>query len=154
MTAISTRTRLADRRAAIGVLVAGCVVLLAACGPPSRRRATPSAGAAPRILTVPQIEQMVQRGAPPAVIFGEMERSGTVYRLTEQQTEDLRAVGMPAALISQMELTYQHAIGKNPALATSGNYWAELDGYWYGGLPLGWPRDWVARAPAARKASR
>lgn len=143
----STRTRQA-RRMAIGILVAGCGLLLPGCGPSKKPRAPVAPGApAGKILTVPQIERMVQMGTPPSVIYAEMQKSGTVYHLTEQQARDLRAVGMPAALINQLQLTYQHAIGKNPALATSGNYWTELDGYWYGGVPLGWPRDWVAGAP-------
>lgn len=133
------------RRAAL-VLVAACALSLAACGPSRRRPATGPSG--PRLLTVPAIERMVQMGTQPPLIMGEMQKSGTVYNLTTQQTKDLRAVGMPVSLISQMQLTYQHALRKNPELARTGKYWTQVDGYWYGGLPLGWPRDWVAGAPA------
>ncbi len=140
------------RRAA---LVLGLAVSLVACGGPSKRR--PTGGAPPttgKLLTVPAIERMVQNGTQPQVIMGEMQRSGTVYNLTRQQTRDLRAVGMPVSLISQMQLTYRNALKKNPSLANSGKYWTQVDGYWYGGLPLGWPRDWVTGAPAPGQASR
>jgi hypothetical protein len=139
------------RRAAL-VVVAACALSLAACGPPTRRPTAAPSG--PKLLTVPAIERMVQMGMQPPVIMGEMRKSGTVYNLTTQQTRDLRAVGMPASLINQMQLTYQHALRKNPALANSGKYWTQVDGYWYGGLPLGWPRDWVVGAPASGQASR
>jgi hypothetical protein len=132
------------RRAAL--LLAGCVLSLAACGPSLRRPAAGPSG--PKLLTVPAIERMVQMGTAPQVIMGEMQRSGTVYNLTTQQMKDLRAVGMPVSLINQMQLTYRHAVQKNPDLTRNGRYWTQVDGYWYGGLPLGWPRDWVG-APAA-----
>jgi len=35
----------------------------------------------------------------------------------------------------------------HPELATSNARWTEIDGYWYGGLPYGWPREWVVGAP-------
>lgn len=124
---------------ALGVLVAGC-------GGP-KRPVRPGVGGT-KILTVPAIERMVQMGTSPTVIYGEMQRSGTVYNLTTQQVRDLRAVGMPPSLISQMQLTYQYALKKNPQLASTGRYWTQIDNYWYGGVPLGWPRDWVASGPA------
>ena len=151
MTQSSARTSTAHARLARAVaiaLVAGSVLVLAACGGGPRRATIPPSG--PKILTVPSIERMVQMGTQPSVILGEMQRSGTVYRLTPQQERDLRAVGMPVALIAQMEATYANATRRNPALARSSNYWTLVDGYWYGGLPLGWPRDWVAGASAGR----
>ena len=90
----------------------------------------------------------MQMGTAPSVIQDEIQRSGTVYNLTAQQTRDLRAVGMPPSLIYQMQLTYQRAVRRNPQLATSGSYWTQVDGYWYGGIPLGWPRDWVTGVSA------
>ena len=92
---------------------------------------------------------MMQMGTAPSVIQDEIQSSGTVYNLTPQQTRDLRAVGMPPSLINQMQLTYQRAVRRNPQLATSGRYWTQVDSYWYGGIPLGWPHDWVYGAPAA-----
>ena len=128
-------------RAATIILVAASMLVVTACS--SGRRRAPGAPSGPKLLTVPAIERMVQMGTKQAVILDEMQKSGTVYRLTTQQTHDLRAVGMPTTLISQMELTYQNAVRKNPSLTTSAKYWTQVDNYWYGGLPFGWPRDWV-----------
>ena len=136
------------RRAAIAlsVFVGVAALSIAGCSSGTRLRA-PVGG--PKILTVPKIERMMQMGTAPSVIQGEIQSSGTVYNLTPQQTRDLRAVGMPPSLIKQMQLTYQRAVRRNPQLATSGRYWTQVDSYWYGGIPLGWPRDWVYGAPAA-----
>ncbi len=142
-------------RLAAVALVAACVLTLVACGGGGPKRRPPTAtGGSGKLLTVPAIERMVQMGTQPAVILGEMQKSGTVYNLTTQQTKDLRAVGMPPSLISQMQLSYQHAVRKNPELATSGTRWTQVDGYWYGGLPFGWPREWVVGAPAIGQARR
>ncbi len=140
-------------RRAAPLLLAASLLAVAGCGQPRRRAAT-AAPAGSRVLTVPAMERMVQMGTPPQAIMSEMQRSGTVYNLTAQQIKDLRAVGMPPALISQMQLTYQHALRKNPQLASTGRYWTQMDGYWYGGLPFGWPRDWVVGAPAPGRAMR
>src|SRR4029450_11748356 len=99
----------------------------------------------------PALERRVQRAPPPQTILSEMQRSGTVYNLTTQQMRDLRAVGMPASIISQMQSTYRYALQKNPDLARNGRYWTQIDGYWYGGLPFGWSRDWVVGAPSVSK---
>ena len=139
-------------RRAVLVLVAACALSLTACSSP--RRPSTVAPSGPKLLTVPAIERMVQMGMQPPVIMGEIQKSGTVYNLTAQQTRDLRAVGMPTSLITQMQRTYQDALRKNPALARSGKYWTQVDGYWYGGIPLGWPRDWVAGAPASGQVPR
>ena len=138
-------------RAATAFLVAACVLSIVGCSGGMRRASVPVGG--PKILTVPKIERMMQMGTPPSAIVDEIQRSGTVYNLTAQQTKDLRAVGMPASLISQMQLTYRNAVRRNPRLATSGNYWRQVDGYWYGGVPVGWPRDW-ATGSAAGEVSR
>jgi hypothetical protein len=137
------------RRAAIAlsVFVGVAALSIAGCSSGGSRLRTPVGG--PKILTVPKIERMMQMGTAPSVIQGEIQSSGTVYNLTPQQTRDLRAVGMPPSLINQMQLTYQRAVRRNPQLATSGRYWTQVDSYWYGGIPLGWPRDWVYGAPAA-----
>jgi hypothetical protein len=134
------------RASTIALFVTAAVISIAGCS--GGRRVRPPVGG-PKILTVPKIERMVQMGTPPAAIQDEIQRSGTVYNLTPQQTRDLRAVGMPPALITQMQLTYQRAVRRNPQLATSGRYWTLVDSYWYGGIPLGWPRDWVYGAAAA-----
>jgi hypothetical protein len=98
-------------------------------------------------LTVPEIAQMIEQGGAPAVIIGEIERSGTVYRLMPGQAKALRADGSPASLISFMQLTYMHATEQNPALAESDAQWHQIGAYWYGGTPFGWPRAWVVGAP-------
>jgi len=141
----------AATRRALLLVAAGCIVSLAACGgPSSTRRPAPSVGGG-KLLTVPAIERMVQMGTPPQTILNEMQKSGTVYNLTAQQTRDLRAVGMPASLMNQMQSTYRYALQKNPDLARNGRYWTQIDGYWYGGLPFGWSRDWVVGAPSVSK---
>jgi hypothetical protein len=143
-------TRFHDTRphASLGALglLAAAAVLLAACAA-RREPATAASGPRPKVLTVPEIKTMLEQGEQIPVIYGEIERSGTVYRLTTEQSKDLRASGMPASLLSMMEITYQHAIRQNPELARSNDRWTEIDGYWYGGLPYGWPREWVVGAP-------
>jgi hypothetical protein len=150
-TLVRTRRHASAHRAAMALLVAACVVSIVGCSGGTRRASVTVGG--PKILTVPKIERMMQMGTPPSAIADEIQRSGTVYNLTAQQTKDLRAVGMPASLISQMQLTYRNAVSRNPRLATSGNYWLQVDGYWYGGVPVGWPRDW-ATGSASGEASR
>jgi hypothetical protein len=139
--------RRSTRRAATAIMLA-LALLIPGCGGP--RQVRPAPGGA-KLLTVPAIERMVQMGTPTSKILAEMERSGTVYNLTAQQVRDLQAVGTPPSLISRMQLTYQYAVRRNPRLASTGRYWAQVDNYWYGGLPLGWPSDWVVGAPSARK---
>jgi hypothetical protein len=137
----SARTGRPEPRAATLFFVAATVLSIAGCSGGTRRTTLP-ASAGSRLLTVPKIERMMQMGTAPSVIAEEIQRSGTVYNLTAQQAKDLRAVGMPPMLINQMQLTYQNAIKRNPRLASSGGYWTQVDGYWYGGVPVGWPRDW------------
>src|SRR5262245_59019271 len=91
------------RTAAVAVIIGGLLALTSGCSSGPRRASTSPSG--PKVLTVPAIERMVQMGTQPAVIVGEIQKSGTVYRLTSQQTRDLRAVGMPPGLIHQMEAT-------------------------------------------------
>lgn len=141
------RRRLASALFALA-LTAGLVAT--GCGP--RKPPRPVTGA-PKLLTVPAIERMVQMGMTTPAIVAEIQKSGTVYNLTEQQIRDLRAVGMSPALIGQMQQTYQNALRKNPNLSRSGQYWAQVDNYWYGGVPVGWPRDWVG-GTAPGKAKR
>jgi len=140
-TLVRTNRHASAHRAATAFLVAASVLSIVGCSGGTRRASLPVGG--PKILTVPKIERMMQMGTPQSAIADEIRRSGTVYNLTVQQTKDLRAVGMPPSLISQMQITYRNAVSRNPRLATSGNYWTQVDGYWYGGIPVGWPRDWV-----------
>ena len=124
------------------------LVTLTACSTPARRASVDSTtGATPAVLTVPELTRMVEQGTPLGVIYGKIDGSGTVYRLTTQQAQDLRAVGMPVALVSHIQQTYDRAVQKNPNLAKSDEGWTKIGDYWYGGLPFGWPREWVVGAP-------
>jgi len=97
---------------------------------------------------------MLEQGETVGAILGKIDGSGTVYRLTTEQRAALRAAGMPVAILGRMEITYQHAITTNPALAKSDEHWIERGGYRYGGLPAGWPREWVVGAPAPGQVFR
>jgi hypothetical protein len=137
---IGTRVRAPARML---LLVVG-TVLVAACAA-ERGGAKPAPGARPSVVTVPQLATMVQNGEAISVIVSEIQGSGTVYRLTPEQRARLRADGMPASILGLMENTYLHAIRQQPSLATSDERWIKIGEYWYGGLPAGWPREWVAR---------
>ena len=136
---------------ASGLLV-GAVLLSACAGPQSPAPGAPAAPPSP--FTVPDIARMIEQGEPPAVIIGEIERTGTVYRLTSEQVKGLRAVGSPASLLSFMQLTYMHATEQEPSLATSDTQWHRIGEYWYGGTPFGWPSAWVIGAPRLGEALR
>jgi hypothetical protein len=126
---------------ALTALLLGASLALA-CGATTLRTTKP-----PEVVTIPKINFMLQQGETISIILSEIEQSGTVYRLTPQQSKDLRANGCPAALQSYIEMTYTNAVQRNPALGRSDAEWHEIDGYWYGGTPFGWPRDWVVGAP-------
>lgn len=130
----------------------GLVAFSGCAGQPGAAPGTPATP--PRPLTVPEIAQMIEQGEPPAVVMGEIQGTGTVYRLTPEQAKRLRADGSPASLLSFMQLTYTHAIEQNPALATSDAEWHRIGEYWYGGTPFGWPSAWVIGAPRLGEALR
>lgn len=138
-----TRTQ---RRIAV---VAVMLVAIAACAPRRRELAQP-----PGIVTVPTIVQWAQNGTNPQDMYAEIERSGTVYRLTADQSTSMSEMGVPNALLSRLQLVYQNAIAKNPKLATDDSQWRRIGDFWYGGTPVGWPRDWVVGAPALGDALR
>jgi hypothetical protein len=141
----------ARRAASIVALIA----TLTACSTPAPRgKVDATTGSAPAVLTVPELQRMAEQGTPLGVIMGKIDASGTVYRLDTQQSQDLRAAGMPASLVSYVEQTYDRAVQKNPELAKSDERWTKVDGYWYGGLPYGWPREWVVGAPRIGEAFR
>ena len=120
-------------------------VLMAACASTSKPAATVPAKT--EVLTVQQIQNMVEQGRSFEEIMGEIQASGTVYRLTDDQSQRLRGSSFSATLLSFMQLTYTHAIEANPALKKSNDQWHQIDGYWYGGRPFGWPEAWVVGAP-------
>lgn len=142
----SLRSHLSISNRAAAALLLGASLTLG-CARPDAATA-PRATKAPEVLTVPKINRMLEMGESISIILGEIEQSGTVYRLTTRQSQDLRANGCPASLQSYIEMTYTSAIQRNPALAHSDAQWHEIDGYWYGGTPFGWPREWVVGAPA------
>jgi hypothetical protein len=137
--------RCALRAARILLLVAG-PALFAGCA--AQHTAATGASPRPQVVTVPDILEMQSMSTPPAVIYGKIQGSGTVYRLTQEQRDALQPARVPNEIISYMQLTYDHAIQQNPELANSDSKWTEINGYWYGGLPFGWPREWVRGAPA------
>ena len=142
-----------DRRL-LAVTLASAV-LAAACastsGPAARSAAAP---AKTEVLTVQQIRTMVQQGQSIQAIMGEIQETGTVYNLSDDQSQRLRGTGFSATLLSFMELTYTHAIEANPALKSSKDQWHQIDGFWYGGRPFGWPEAWVVGAPRFGEAFR
>lgn len=137
------RTRI--RRSWAGVALCGAA-MLAACATHTGREAPK-----PAVVTVPQLENMVQQGQPMGVIYGQIDGSGTVYRLTNAQRADLRSQGMPASLLGYMDATYERAVRASPDLAKSDARWIKIGDYWYGGLPAGWPREWVQGAPGSAR---
>ncbi|MCW5889181.1 MAG: hypothetical protein KIT14_01375 [bacterium] len=130
-------------------LVAVALCVLAACAPRRRELAQPAG-----IITVPTIVQWALAGTNPSDIYGEIERSGTVYRLTPAQSTSMSEAGVPNALLSRLQLVYENALAKNPSLATDDSKWRKIGDYWYGGTPVGWPRDWVMGAPPIGEALR
>lgn len=130
-------------------LLAVTLSLLAACAPRRAELDKP-----PDIVTVPTIVQWALAGTNPSDIYGEIERSGTVYRLTPAQSTSMSEAGVPNGLLSRLQLVYQNAVAKNPALATDDSKWRKIGDYWYGGTPVGWPRDWVMGAPPIGEALR
>jgi hypothetical protein len=132
------------RALAVALCGAG-FVLLAGCA-----AQTPHAGnkaaAAPKVVTVPRLQTMLEQGEAMSVMLAEIDGSGTVYRLTLEQREGLRADGMPASLLDLMQATYETALRAKPDLATSNERWMKIGDYWYGGLPAGWPREWMTGA--------
>lgn len=126
-------------------LVALLLVIPALSACATRRVARQTAP--PSLVTVPELADMARNGTSPSTMYAEVQSSGTVYRLSPGEAERLRSAGVPSALISNLELTYEHAVRTNPSLATSDEQWRQVDGYWYGGTPFGWPREWVVGAP-------
>ena len=136
-----TNRRLLAVTLASAVLAAACA---STSGPAAKSTAAP---AKTEVLTVQQIRSMVEQGRSFQEIMGEIQETGTVYNLTDDQSQRLRGSSFSATLLSFMQLTYTHAIEANPALKSSKDQWHQIDGYWYGGRPFGWPEAWVVGAP-------
>ena len=135
-------------RSTPALVTLGVAAVLTACAARHETKAVGATVPPPQILTVPKIKGMLDEGTQPEVIFGAMDSSGTVYRLTTEQRANLARPGCRRRCSGGWVFTYEHALQKNPALAKSDDKWKQIDGYWYGGLPLGWPREWVVGAPA------
>jgi hypothetical protein len=136
-----TNRRLLAVTLASAALAAACA---STSGPGAKSTAAP---AKTEVLTVQQIRSMVEQGRSFQEIMGEIQETGTVYNLTDDQSQRLRGSSFSATLLSFMQLTYTHAIEANPALKKSNDQWHQIDGYWYGGRPFGWPEAWVVGAP-------
>jgi hypothetical protein len=87
----------------------------------------------PPPVTVPQILEMSKMGVPPGAIVQKMRDSGTVYRLQASQLAQLKAQGVPDAVLNYMQQTYLDAVRTDQSRADFDN-WALLgDGDMYGG---------------------
>ncbi len=119
------------RHLAVAVTV---VLLLAGCTTLGFGRPAP--------VTVDQVLAMSRAGQPAPEIVSKMRESGTVYRLTAGQLSKLHDEGVPDPVIDYMQETYLASVRQRQAL-DDWDDWTAVDGYWYGGLPYGWPGDWV-----------
>lgn len=95
--------------------------------------------AGPERVSVAEVVDMSRAGVPSSEIIGEMERSGTVYRLSASQLADLRQQGVADDTIDYMQQSYLEAVAADAAFADDGPWTMENDGFWYGGVPYGWP---------------
>src|SRR5689334_6496258 len=94
---------MSDRRLVV-VMAAAAMAFASACT--SSPKATVPAKT--EVLTVQQVQNMVDQGLSFTDIMGEIQQSGTVYRLTDDQSQHLRGSAFSATLLSFMELTYTH----------------------------------------------
>jgi len=109
-----------------GLLLAGCATGVKKQGPP---------------LTVGEIVQMSKVGMPAVDIIAKIIDSGTTYKMKASEFARLKSQGVPDEVIDYMQETYLHAIEREQQLKDS-QYWTYWnDGYWYGGMPFGWPYD-------------
>jgi hypothetical protein len=92
----------------------------------------------PDRVSVAEIVDMSRAGVPSTEIIGEMQRSGTVYRLTAAQLADLRQQGVSDDVIDYMQKTYLQAVAVDSAFAADDPWTMEDDGFLYGGYPYGW----------------
>lgn len=116
------------------------VWLLAGCATTGNKMKVPP-------VTVGQIVQMSKDGVAPSNIIAQIRASATVYRLQASELARLKAQGVADEVIDYMQQTYLHAIQRDQQLQDS-RYWTRWDdGYWYGGLPFGWPYDPLLYSP-------
>jgi hypothetical protein len=84
---------------------------------------------------------MSRAGQPADAILEKVRDSGTVYRLSASQLAKLHDDGVPDAVLDYMQETYLDSIRQRQEL-DDWQYWTGVGGYWYGGVPYGWPDDW------------
>lgn len=92
----------------------------------------------PEPVTVPQIIAMAKEGIPADDIIAKMKASRTVYRLKASQLAELHEEGVPDKVINYMQRTYLKAVRRDTRYQ-DWQYWSMEDGWWYGGIPYGWP---------------
>jgi hypothetical protein len=118
------------KSAGLGAVIA----VLLCCGCASLR--TPR----PEPITVPQIVEMCKAGVPADDIIQKLKASGTVYRLQASQLAELKADGVPDAVINYMQQTYLDAAARDAAFQ-EWSHRNRFDNDGYGGMPYGWPHD-------------
>ncbi len=94
----------------------------------------------PDPIPVPQIVEMCKAGVPADEIVKKLKASRTVYRLQASQLAELKAEGVPDAVINYMQQTYLDAAARDAAYQE----WSRRNRFgneWYGGAPYGWPND-------------
>jgi len=94
----------------------------------------------PRPVKVPEVIAMCKAGVPADEIVRKMQASGTVYRLTASQLVELAHQGVPPEVLDYMQNTYLDAT-RVDASYEEWERWQSFDGYWYGGVPFGWPYE-------------
>src|SRR5262249_59642517 len=96
-----------DRLATIlvrnSLAVTAVALLMAACASHGTSP-KPAPTSRPEIVSVPQLQRMLEQGETVGAILGKIDGSGTVYRLSTEQRAALRASGMPAAILGKMEI--------------------------------------------------
>lgn len=115
----------------IGIIVS-MLVMLAGCA------SLQNALSGPPRLSVAEVVDMSRAGVPSSEICAEIQRTGTVYRLSASQLANLRQQGVSDDVINYMQKTYLEAVAADSAFAADGMWTMEDDGFWYGGSPYGW----------------
>jgi hypothetical protein len=90
-------------------------------------------------VTVADIVSMSQNHVPADEIIARIRASGTVYRLKADQLVKLKAEGVPDDVLNYMQETYLEAVRRDQSRRDWNQWVLEDDGFWYGGVPFGWP---------------
>jgi hypothetical protein len=93
-------------------------------------------------VSVAQIMEMSQDKVPAYEIIKRIRKSGTVYRPSAAQLVTLSDLGVSDPVINYMQRTYLEAVRREHRLQ-GWDHWTEVDGWWYGGRPYGWPDAWI-----------